>query len=219
MLKLVANIAVWGLAMANAPDLFARLNRFQWYGGTLRNMIANLNLPANAELLEIGCGPGGLARDLASAGYRVTGIDSSSSMVQRAEQNQPASNAVQFLQADALNMPIQNEKYDVVIAASLLNVVKNKQKLISEMMRVTKVNGIIMVVFPTPRFTKNNATNFANSHNLPAFEAAAIKTWASLSNKLKEQDVVSMFKTAGLESVKIDTGLEGMLTSISGVRD
>jgi ubiquinone/menaquinone biosynthesis C-methylase UbiE len=218
MRKLIADIAVRGLAIAKSPELLTRLHKLEWYGGTLRSMIEKLNLPQGAEVLEIGCGPGGLTRDLASAGYRVTGIDQSRPMIRRATRNQPTSGAVRFLQADALNMPLKTRQFEAVIAASLLNVVGNKKALISEMARVTQHNGIVMAIFPTPLFTKANAGAFAIDRNLSVFQSAAITAWAAMSTKLKENDVISIFETAGLESMQIDTALDGMLSSITGIR-
>jgi len=74
MRKLVADITFRGLAIANAPGLFARLHQFDWYGGTLRGMIEWRNLPNGADVLEIGCGPGGLTRDLANMGSCGVGL-------------------------------------------------------------------------------------------------------------------------------------------------
>jgi len=216
MRKLVADITIRGLAIANAPDLFARLHQFDWYGGSLLGMIERLNLPNDASVLEIGCGPGELTRDLSKMGYRVTGIDRSRSMIHRANRGETSPGMVDFLQADALNLPLENGQFDAVIAASLLNVVSDRAGLISEMARVTQSNGIVTAIFPTPLLTRNNASTFAKNRGLPMFQSAAITAWAAMSTKLKEDDVISIFENAGLKSMKIDTALGGMLSSVTG---
>lgn len=48
------------------------------------------HLPPGADILDICCGPGHLAALLIKAGYRVTGIDSSSAMIELARKNAPA---------------------------------------------------------------------------------------------------------------------------------
>lgn len=65
-------------------------------------------------ILDIGCGTGRHAIELAKRGYKVTGIDLSESMLNKARQNaSQAGVQVTFIQKDARKLDFQ-EKYDLV---------------------------------------------------------------------------------------------------------
>ncbi len=68
-----------------------------------------------AQILDVGCGTGRHAIEMAKRGYRVTGIDLSESMLKRAkEKAAEAGVSVDFRQGDARNLDFNNE-FDLVI--------------------------------------------------------------------------------------------------------
>jgi SAM-dependent methyltransferase len=67
------------------------------------------------RILDVGCGTGRHAIELAKRGYSVTGVDLSDSMLQRAmEKAREEEVSVDFLKADARELPFSNE-FDLVI--------------------------------------------------------------------------------------------------------
>jgi SAM-dependent methyltransferase len=76
-------------------------------------------LPAARSLLELGCGTGGHAMELARLGYRVHGVDLSSGMVERAQQRRLASteldSRLSFEQGDVRSVRIGRD-FDAVIS-------------------------------------------------------------------------------------------------------
>lgn len=68
-------------------------------------------LPAARRVLELGCGPGLHARELARLGYRVLGVDESAAMLAAAE---PVS-GVQLRRGDARSLRLRG-RFDAVIA-------------------------------------------------------------------------------------------------------
>ncbi len=218
MRKLAAKLAVRGLLFASVPALFARLHRFEWYGGTLRRWVDQLELPDGASILEIGCGPGELTNDLDRRGYRLTGVDRSPSMIRWARRKTNSPEGVSFECADALELPFEAKSFDAVIASSLLNVVTDKQALITEMARVTRINGVVSVLFPTPDFTVQGADAFANRNALGPFQGAAIDIWSARSLKLDCKTAQQIFEAAGLDAGEPAYFLDRMLASIAGRR-
>lgn len=70
-------------------------------------------VPAGGAVLDLGCGCGvPLARDLAGAGYAVTGVDLSAVQVERARRLVPSA---RFLQADVTEVEFPAASFDAVV--------------------------------------------------------------------------------------------------------
>lgn len=83
-----------------------------------RRLLAEV--PLRARVLEIGCGTGLLARELATKrGARVTAIDASTRMIDVARVRTPASLGIEYCVADFLALSPCG--FDVVIAANALD--------------------------------------------------------------------------------------------------
>ncbi|MFQ5873559.1 MAG: class I SAM-dependent methyltransferase [Dehalococcoidia bacterium] len=75
-----------------------------------------LKLPRGSRILDIGCGTGRHSVKLASRGYEVTGVDISSSMLDRAEEAaKEAGVSVEWIQADATQFR-SDKLYDAAIS-------------------------------------------------------------------------------------------------------
>lgn len=90
------------------------------------------------KTLDIGCGNGRLIHHLKNKGGVVTGADISKKMIESARKRFPDT---EFIQANAENLPFQNEEFDVVVAAFLIVHLKNPEKMFKEIYRVLKDGG------------------------------------------------------------------------------
>lgn len=104
-----------------------------------------LKLPAEAKILELGCGPGYLWKENAHripAGWRITLSDLSSGMLDAAWRNLVVTGrAFQFKEIDAQSIPFDDETFDAVIANHMLYHVPDQAKAISEIKRVLQPGG------------------------------------------------------------------------------
>jgi cyclopropane fatty-acyl-phospholipid synthase-like methyltransferase len=78
----------------------------------LAELIAQL--PANAPILDLGCGVGiPVVRDLVEHGFRVTGVDASSGQIERARRNVPKA---EFMLADMASVQFDPETFEAISA-------------------------------------------------------------------------------------------------------
>jgi SAM-dependent methyltransferase len=114
-----------------------------------------IDWPAGGDVLEVGCGPGWLWADGAGlpAGLRLTLTDLSPGMVEVARQRAAASSSelVEARLADAQELPLAADSYDVVVANHMLYHVPDPEKAVAELARVLRPGGVLMAATNGPR--------------------------------------------------------------------
>lgn len=89
-------------------------------------------LGAGASLLEIGCGTGWFAREMAERHFRMTGIDASSAMVARARTRCPV------VRGDAVRLPFVDRAFDGAYMIAVLDFVADPVAVLREARRVVR---------------------------------------------------------------------------------
>ncbi|WP_158998895.1 bifunctional 2-polyprenyl-6-hydroxyphenol methylase/3-demethylubiquinol 3-O-methyltransferase UbiG [Pigmentibacter ruber] len=151
-------------------EIYKDLNE-QWYTGKnyvallrseakLRNPWIKLQIKNNfletkfCSILDVGCGGGLLANDLAEISDNVTGIDIFEESLITARKYNRQKN-VNYLKGNALALPFANETFDVVCILDVLEHVDNYQLALKEAVRVVKKSGFIFFhTFNRNLFTK-----------------------------------------------------------------
>jgi demethylmenaquinone methyltransferase/2-methoxy-6-polyprenyl-1,4-benzoquinol methylase len=95
------------------------------------------------RVLDVACGTGDLALAAAAAGGRVTGIDFSTRMLERARRK---SSAVEWLEADALALPFDDASFDVVTSGFGVRNLADLEAGLRELRRVLGPGGRIGVL-------------------------------------------------------------------------
>jgi SAM-dependent methyltransferase len=114
-------------------------------GSWFRWVYDHLSLPAQALVMEAGCGPGDLwyeNRDRLPKGARVLLGDLSTGMVTAARAKNAFSAGMYFLALDAQNIPLPSASLDCVIANHMLYHVPDMEAAILEFRRVLKPGGL-----------------------------------------------------------------------------
>lgn len=112
----------------------AKQKWFEWYWD-------HFDLPADARILEIGCGVGMLWRDNRAkipAAWQLTLSDFSFGMVETCATHL---RGVSHSQSDVQAIPFRNQSFDAVIANHMLYHVPDVTRAIAEMRRVLKPSG------------------------------------------------------------------------------
>lgn len=106
-------------------------------------------LPAEAKVLELGCGSGALwstCPERIPPGWSVTLSDFSAGMLDSAWRSLVTlGRGFKFEQIDAQQIPYPDETFDIVIANHMLYHVPDRPKALSEIRRVMKMNAHLVV--------------------------------------------------------------------------
>ncbi|MFF3851106.1 class I SAM-dependent methyltransferase [Streptomyces sp. NPDC002328] len=102
---------------------------------------------APADVLDVGCGTGSLAELIAAAGHRVTGVDLSPRMIQRARSKVAASGLRgRFLVGDAALPPTGDEKFDVLLCRHLVWTLPDPHAALREWTGRVRPGGLLVLV-------------------------------------------------------------------------
>jgi SAM-dependent methyltransferase len=116
-------------------------NSYPWF----RWVFDHYDLPADAHVLELGCGPADLwceNADRIPAGWDITLTDFSDGMLSAAQRNlAEIEHPFTFRQADAQDLPFEAESFDAVIANHMLYHVPDRPRAFAEIHRVLKPGG------------------------------------------------------------------------------
>ena len=113
-----------------------------------RAVLEALGLRAGDRVLEVGVGTG-LSLPLYPRGVKVTGIDVSREMLDRARARvarRGLGNVEALLEMDAESMTLPDAAFDKVVAMYVVSVVDNPARLLQELHRVCKPDGEIFLV-------------------------------------------------------------------------
>jgi len=183
------------------PSIYAR-----WRASEIGAITDRLELQLILELvgdvsgcrvLDLGCGEGKLALELARRGAIVTGIDASAAMIEAAEcrAKQHAVN-VSFQLARAEHLPFPSEQFDIVTAITILCFVDDPRPVFQEIARVLRPNGRLVIG------ELGKWSTWAAARRIRAWLGSQL--WAD-----------ALFRTAGeLRSLAEDAGL--MVNSVRG---
>ncbi|WP_373530713.1 class I SAM-dependent methyltransferase [Nostoc sp.] len=106
------------------------------------------------RILDIGCGNGSLSNLIAQQGYEVVGIEESESGVKLANENFPS---CRFIEGSIYNLPNTElgEKFDIVIAAEVIEHLVYPKELLRNAKECLKPNGRLIITTPYHGYIKN----------------------------------------------------------------
>lgn len=98
-----------------------------------------------SKILDIGCGNGGLCKELAENGFETYGLDCSVEAIDNAKRNDKKT---QYFAMDASELPFQNNFFDFVIIKAVFTVIPDsdvRNRIMDEVYRVTQKGGLVYI--------------------------------------------------------------------------
>jgi ubiquinone/menaquinone biosynthesis C-methylase UbiE len=108
-------------------------------------MLDALTWSRNAEVLDVGCGPGAYLEELAHRGFRCTGIDLSPEMLQVCRTNLHPTGSIRTLQGDIEAIPVDARSIDLLLCIGVLQYLDSPLLGLSEISRVTKEGAVVVL--------------------------------------------------------------------------
>ncbi len=144
-----------------------------------------------SRILDVATGTGKQAFAFAEKGYDVTGIDLSEAMLKIAKKKNRYKN-VRFEVADATDLPFTNNSFDVACVSFALHDMPLgiREKVLREIVRVTKPHGLIVIVdYALPR---NKIGSFLIYHFVRLYER-------KYYSKFIKSDLEELLQNSGIE--------------------
>jgi arsenite methyltransferase len=160
--------------------------------------------PGNS-VLDLGSGAGNdcfVARALVGDAGRVTGLDFTDEMIEKARWNNSklGFKNVEFIKGDIENMPILDERYDVVISNCVLNLVPDKKKAFSEIFRVLKQDGHFCV------------SDIVLEGTLPVKLKEVAELYAGcVSGAIQKNEYLNIINSAGFKNVQVRSEMKSAI--------
>jgi demethylmenaquinone methyltransferase/2-methoxy-6-polyprenyl-1,4-benzoquinol methylase len=110
-----------------------------------------VNPQPGERILDMAAGTGTSSASLAKSGAHIVAADFSAGMIEVGKKRQAGNDRIEFVQADATEMPFEDDSFDAAtISFGLRNVVEPK-KALAEFYRVVKPGGrLVICEFATP---------------------------------------------------------------------
>lgn len=125
----------------------ARLERTHWWfrgrRKILRRILARLDLPSGARVLDLGCGTGANGPVLAEDGRFVVGVDASPVPLGFGARGHAGR-----LRGDALRLPFADASFDLVVALDVLEHIDDDHAAARELGRVARPGASLIVFVP-----------------------------------------------------------------------
>ena len=198
--------------------------------GWRRKTIKELCPFRGGRYLDIGTGTGDLVFEILdqSANVLVDGIDPAEQMLEIARNKAVArgvGDAVSFLTADALDLPMESETFDGIVSGFCFRNIEHRQKALEEMLRVLKPGGKLVILEAT--YPGNALIRFGYKLYTPLVPligkflggGSAYKYLVdSIEDFPKPDAVTKMFKAAGFAEIGCAPLTFGTVCIFSGTK-
>jgi len=136
--------------------------------GSGKAFVNGLEIPAGSQVLDVACGSGNLAIPLARNGYRVTGLDIATNLLEQARERAQAEGLeAQFDEGDAEQMPYEDGSFDAVVTMFGAMFAPRPEVVAAELARVLKPGGLLAMANWNPESFSGKMFKLNSKHVPP----------------------------------------------------
>ncbi len=191
----------------SSQDVHSRL--YQHRRAEVLSLASGLDLAPGSRVLDVGCGPGLIAVELARQGHLVEAVDSVPEMLGMTRELAIASNVsdrVVCHVADVMQLPVEAGRYDLVVAVGVTEWLSSLTAAMQELSRVLKPGGFLIVTSTNPWSLQYLPDPVKNPVLLPLKETARRLLMAL--GRRKPKAVCHTRSARALRSATREAGLE-----------
>lgn len=172
-----------------------------WYLTKMGNLVDEVETGLAFELfspekgmtvLDVGCGTGNFSLKLARKGCRVTGVDISREMLGAAAEKAAAEGLdIDFQPMDVYELKFPDESFDAVFSMAAFEFIKDPERAMDEIFRVTKKGGQVMIGTINRDSSWGDLYSSEEFRNNTVFKYACLKTPGEMAS-LKKNSLVAV---------------------------
>ncbi len=182
-------------------DYFAQVQATPGWDAVIQSFARFIALPPNSRVLDVGCGPGSLARHLVRDGHTVAGIDADPLMIDRAQYLATEVNGVTFEVGDVRNLRFDDGAFDAALATNVIFLLPDPLAGLRQMTRAVKPGGLVAMLNPSPKMSVAAAEAQADEHKLEGMARVSLVNWAraaEANRRLSVEEAKALFTAVGL---------------------
>ena len=178
--------------VAGAYDIFVNVINRKTHQ-KLKRIVSSLIEPDNT-VLECACGTGLLSAVIAPKCRQLTATDYSEKMLNKAKKNCAVFQNITFSKADITALSYPDGSFDKVVTGNVIHLLDNPMTALSELNRVCKDGGMLIIPTYMNKDTKGKTSGFAN---------AVEKAGADFKRQFTVESYERFFRDAGYSDVQI----------------
>ena len=169
----------------------------------------------DAQVLDVGCGPGSLVRKLAYEVALAHGCDADHYMIEQAQKLAAEEGLlnVEFRVGVLPDLPYPPDRFDAVTATNVLFLQRDPLTALRGMVRVCRHNGLIALLNPSPQMSVTTATAHADQHGLTDLNRVSFINWGNVAehaHRFSAEQIAEMFEAVGLNEIVIEAKIGGL---------
>lgn len=159
----------------------------------LKKIVRNLIEPCDI-VMECACGTGLLSAAIAPKCRQLTATDFSEKMLKKAEKNCRVFRNITYAQTDITALPFADCSFDKIVAGNVIHLLDNPLTALSEMNRVCKDDGMLIIPTYMNKDSKGKTSGFAG---------AVGKAGADFKRQFTVKSYKQFFLDAGYHDVQV----------------
>lgn len=209
----------------NAVDFFDMVEQTEWHKSLQRTLIHWIGIHTSDRVLDVGCGAGHFVTQLAQRSEYAMGADASEDMVCRATLNlsdyHVENGAVVYGRGQSL--PFDSDSFDIVTCVNLLFLFADPSSVTSELLRVCKPGGQVILLEPSSTFNPWTAQTYCVDNRLNDFERESFLSFATAAARYRRTrptrigDVWQAWGIVKTETISLMDGLTDIVRIVKPV--